>query len=426
MYKFFYDKYDKEERLPVPNLSPSTCVSHSQLYQVFCRTQNDYVISNNVSESEQKFLYPIEIKGRIEDILYDKALDNISRNCIELAKNNQIRFIINYSHEPMKSYSVHVDGVEESHAYIFFNSLKKYIVDLGLHQNMFIIYPGTFNLLELEPKLKTTGFRFNYTDTLMLNTASKLKELYKKPFFALGYETTLIRGSEIDEKRNRYFICLNRNSQKRFRFTLGCYFEFKNWWDDIYCSFLLNDSPEKSNIFTTNNVDFDKNIISVRNNFVSKMPIEFDTQKIDDKGSFESGRAYKKENGWLDSYIYVCTETEFEDNNIFLSEKSFHGVITLQPFILFAPCGHLGYMKKLGFKTFDEFIDEKYDDIEDDKERFIFLCDELNRIHNLSLDTIHEWYLSIKDKLIFNRNHLLSMANRLPFTVELPEELKSW
>ena len=90
MYKFFYDKYDKEERQPVPNLSPSTCVSHSQLYQVFCRTQNDYVISNNVSEFEQKFLYPIEIRGRIEDLLYDKALDNISRNCIELAKNNQI------------------------------------------------------------------------------------------------------------------------------------------------------------------------------------------------------------------------------------------------------------------------------------------------------------------------------------------------
>ena len=81
-------------------------------------------------------------------------------------------------------------------------------------------------------------------------------------------------------------------------------------------------------------------------------------------------------------------------------------------------------MKDLGFKTFDDFINESYDEIENDGDRFVFLCNELERIHDLPLSEIHKWYVSIKKKLIYNREHLLKMSSRLPFIEELNRGLE--
>ena len=80
---------------PYPNLLPAKCVSHSQLFQVFCKTKDNYVIVDRVINSNDKFLYPIEILGAIENLVYERALNEISQNIINLAKKGQITIIIN-------------------------------------------------------------------------------------------------------------------------------------------------------------------------------------------------------------------------------------------------------------------------------------------------------------------------------------------
>ena len=78
--------------------------------------------------------------------------------------------------------------------------------------------------------------------------------------------------------------------------------------------------------------------------------------------------------------------------------------------------------KKYGFRTFHPFIDESYDEIENDGERIKFLFDEITRLKNKSIDEIHEWYCSIKDTLIYNRKHLLSFGSK-DFWSEYIEEI---
>jgi hypothetical protein len=41
--------------------------------------------------------------------------------------------------------------------------------------------------------------------------------------------------------------------------------------------------------------------------------------------------------------------------------------------------------------------------------------DEIEKLNNMSLQEIHDWYYSIKDVLLHNQQHLTSFANINPF-----------
>ena len=47
---------------------------------------------------------------------------------------------------------------------------------------------------------------------------------------------------------------------------------------------------------------------------------------------------------------------------IFLSEKTYRPFYTAQPFIIFGNPGTLRVLKEMGYKTFDKFWDESYDE----------------------------------------------------------------
>jgi hypothetical protein len=72
------------------------------------------------------------------------------------------------------------------------------------------------------------------------------------------------------------------------------------------------------------------------------------------------------------SYLHIVSETFFlnVDERMFFSEKIYKPMMHLQPFILFGQTGSLRALKAQGFKTFSDYIDESYDEIEDDASRF--------------------------------------------------------
>lgn len=61
------------------------------------------------------------------------------------------------------------------------------------------------------------------------------------------------------------------------------------------------------------------------------------------------------------SFIFVNTETYYDTQSMFLSEKAFKPMAMAMPFILLGSPGVLTYLKSLGFKTFDKWVDESYD-----------------------------------------------------------------
>jgi hypothetical protein len=74
---------------------------------------------------------------------------------------------------------------------------------------------------------------------------------------------------------------------------------------------------------------------------------------------------------YKNSLLSFITETKFDEDVVFLTEKIFKPLALGHPLILLASAGTLKGLRELGFRTDWCGIDPEYNDIIDDKERFI-------------------------------------------------------
>ena len=117
---------------------------------------------------------------------------------------------------------------------------------------------------------------------------------------------------------------------------------------------------------------------------------------------------------YQNAYFNFVVETHFDNDTIFLTEKTFKPILNLQPFIIAGNPGSLQALKELGYKTFEDVIRETYDDETDHRERMSSvlkitydLCN-LSHRHHLRIQKI------IEDVLEHNQNHFLApKVNRI-------------
>jgi hypothetical protein len=86
---------------------------------------------------------------------------------------------------------------------------------------------------------------------------------------------------------------------------------------------------------------------------------------------------------YQNSLIEVVLETLFDDTRNHLTEKILRPISCGQPFILASTPGSLQYLRSYGFRTFDGYIDETYDTIQDPVERLNTIIKEMQRIDQL-------------------------------------------
>jgi hypothetical protein len=72
------------------------------------------------------------------------------------------------------------------------------------------------------------------------------------------------------------------------------------------------------------------------------------------------------------------------------------------PFLLVAPPYGLEYLKKLGFKTFDKWWDESYDQEENHQTRMLMLFDVIDYIDSKSLEELSAIYEDMQETLLHN------------------------
>ena len=223
----------------------------------------------------------------------------------------------------------------------------------------------------------------------------------------LKYSNEPISIDELDVFRNNKFLCFNRTMEKYHRYKL-----FLDWnennFDDSLFSFL--------NVYKSSGYDI-LDIVKTYgedycNNLEKKLPIEVDTHNIKRDGKLvewdRTHNNFKKEL-FLDSCINIVTETTFENNELFISEKIVKPLVGFQPFIVLGPQYYLRELKKLGFKTFDSIWDESYDDEEDFKKRYEKVLKLILKINENDINEVNEMYKSVKDICIYNHNHFKSI-----------------
>jgi len=114
------------------------------------------------------------------------------------------------------------------------------------------------------------------------------------------------------------------------------------------------------------------------------------------------------------AYFNFVVETHFDNDTIFLTEKTFKPILNLQPFVIIGNPGSLQLLKDLGYKTFSTVIKEDYDKILNHKDRMSQLLKSTFDLCNLS----HKHHMRIQqiigDILKHNQTLLLSpKVNRI-------------
>ena len=171
--------------------------------------------------------------------------------------------------------------------------------------------------------------------------------------------------------------------------------------------------------YTLCQLDLKQNLFKNFNNFDNKFKT-FITEKCN--SLYQTPLKQIKENRDLDLYLYntiqnsflhLVNETRFYSPMQNLSEKSIRPIISKRPFVLAAAPRSLRLLKSLGFKTFDQWWDESYDDEPDHHKRLIMvyrLIDQfLNKDHQelkqvledqkSVLDYNYEVYLNFRAKI---------------------------
>lgn len=238
-----------------------------------------------------------------------------------------------------------------------------------------------------------------YTIDFFLEEATRDKHSMFEIVNDLKYVSKEIQIGELDIFREKKFISFNRNSDRRHRTTL-LYEYLTGDYTDSYFSF-INKIEYTDDIMMFGKIeDYDF--------FNSKLPIELDTHAIDNKMSFNVSNTFRKEL-FLNSCINLVTETTFDLNELFISEKVIKPIVSYQPFIVFGSYGYLKQLKTYGFKTFSDFWDEGYDDIEDPENRMQALLNLVRELNSKSITELNALYQKTKEICIYNKEHFNSL-----------------
>ena len=104
------------------------------------------------------------------------------------------------------------------------------------------------------------------------------------------------------------------------------------------------------------------------------------------------------------AYTIVC-ETNYDNHYNFYTEKIVKPILAERLFIVFSGQYYLRNLRSLGFKTFDGIIDETYDSIADNDQRFKLACEQIQYLINQPQDKILE-----KIKPITEHNYHIMMS----------------
>lgn len=379
---------------------------------------------NEIVDDDSIYLYPIEVATtlndfyskhqlKIEDKIYNyHFINTIDPIILNHLRTGKVKLLLNIIHDPIYDPSSLIK-IED---YLSFNGIDPsncIIISGNNYQDYYKKNPNA--------KLKmTSGF-------IVLGQPAVDMENYPRPG-SLGYISDMVRESDLDNTkiRPKKFLCFNRNMRPH-RNVLAYLAVKYNLLENSIFSFVVPSGG--------NNTDYTSIRGDVRDLFEDSpnedlchqvfnlLPLEIDTHHLEKnkKPGFTTNNNNKK--FYLDTYFHITSETSFvgDSKHPFFSEKTFHPMVNLQPFIFVGNPFSLKQLQDFGFKTFHPYIDETYDQIVDPKERFKLIEKEIEKLASMTHQELHDLYYILSDRVIYNQNLLRTFINYYPFQTALDD-----
>ena len=191
------------------------------------------------------------------------------------------------------------------------------------------------------------------------------------------------------------FITQNRlvDGSRNYRLVLMSELEERGLVGDALVSYTRYQEEETKHVLPANKLAKIKQYCSV-------------SKRFDEPGDVINNQSmHINVNTHLSSFFNLVTETCFYESFNHLTEKVFRPIVMLQPFVLASTAGSLAYLKRYGFKTFDQWIDESYDTISNPFKRIDAIVRVVDNICSLSKEQQQAMYQEMLPILIHNREH---------------------
>ena len=202
--------------------------------------------------------------------------------------------------------------------------------------------------------------------------------------------------------RSHQFTLLSR-IHKWWRSTIVSYFHKEHLLDSSYWSYgnvdigdQYRDNPIRIHAFS--------GLAAYMDQFLSEGPYTCDTLTAEAHNCHGTLVPEHFEN----SYCHLVLETFFDadgSGGAFLTEKTFKPIRHGQPFVIFGTPHSLTTLRRLGYRTYDQYIDNSYDNVVDNTERFIKLISTVNK---LSQQDLHAWYQRLAKDAEYNQELFVS------------------
>ena len=213
----------------------------------------------------------------------------------------------------------------------------------------------------------------------------------------------------INKKFDKSFACLCQ-SKRVAHHRLGMIYELqrRNLLDKgmISCTNYENVVESKKSNWIDDDVntdtymdqfqDFKKN----KNKFISLLPINFDN-----KINSHFDKTFDETHIFDHSFLWVSNETKKEHSGIFITEKTYKAIAYGNPFVINGDNGSLAYLKIMGFKTFDKWWDESYDN-DNSHTKIKKIADIIEELHKKDVNELKIMYNEMMPILKHNKNLL--------------------
>ena len=375
---------------------------HSELINYFSRNfAKNIITSNKIQDDDFIYIYPLEVRTTL-GALNDENIfhlnnqeyrwylkDIIPADILEYLKSGKLKILINTIHDPL---------YDSNNIRRFELQMNEFGVD-GSN----IIFLGGSNFKEYYEIYPDSKVKLYNGHLFIKGYVDVMKEFPCRG--DLGYLCELVKPKDLDETKIRpyKFLCNNKTMTKVQRACAAYFAEKYDLFNEGKFSFIQQISKEE--LLSNINTGIKNPNIEYVDKLISKLPIELDTEFLEKNQKQHFGAKNNKKEWYSETYINLVTETFFGPN-VFLSEKIFKPISNLQPFIVLGDYRMLAELRKLGFKTFEPFIDESYDEEIDPYKRMEKIEIEIEKLKNKTIEEIHNWYYSIIDILIYNQNHL--------------------
>lgn len=111
-----------------------------------------------------------------------------------------------------------------------------------------------------------------------------------------------------------------------------------------------------------------------------------------------------------ESLAYVVTETAYFNRRNHITEKTFKAICQQLPFILVSTAGSLEYMRRYGFRTFNDIWDESYDEEDNDLKRLEKIAKILIDLDSLTQKELQALYRAALPAIQHNFEHFYGGA----------------